>query len=493
MMHAHWNLDQGASAADLLSACRKALLVAAAAKSADDRHTNRRPTGTPLSSVASTNIEKEVDAALASIQRLVVGEIAAAGNDAGWASILAFFLTRLRWIPPKHTTQASPFPLRITVFLEDAIRVVKMRRTMAAASAPSTSFSSSTPDSEASFCLPREGAASVLLDLASILFCMDALGVDSVSYSPIPLRPDATPQHIQQLVGLNVAPVSTAFPSRRFDDATILFLQLLSQGFLWMSLADPGPSQLKLVCQEFSVRGDTVDAMHNVEGSSEVRVTLMIGTVMPSDSLEGADHSRGEGRPSTMTTSAAVKAAVRPPSPLPWNVDRLVLLETNVDDVTPEHCAYVTELLLSEGGALDAWTTSIGMKKGRSSAQKLSVLCHEANKDDAMKLLFRQSGTLGIRQQTVDRASLHRRIVTVQVERKDREGVSRYGDVDVKVGYMLKTRPSADIVVHDEEEIVSMKAEFDHCRALSLATGAPIRSISDEAVRLAREHIQNIP
>jgi Protein of unknown function DUF111 len=493
MMHAHWNLDQGASAADLLSACRKALLVTAAATLADERHSNRRSTGAPSSRIASTNIEKEVDDALASIQRLVVSEVAAAGNDAGWASVLEFFLTRLRWIPPKHTTQASPFPLRITVFLEDAIRIVKIRRVMDAASAPSTSLSSSTPDSEALFCLPREGAASVLLDLASILFCMDALHVDSVSYSPIPLRPDATPQHIQQLVGLSVAPVSAAFPSRRYDDATILFLQLLTQGSLWMSLADPGPSQLKLVCQELSVRDGTVDEMHNVEGSSEVRVTLTIGTVTPADPLEVAHHARGEGRPSNTTTRAAAKVAVPPPSPLPWNVDRLVLLETNVDDVTPEHCAYVMELVLSGGCALDAWTTSIGMKKGRTSAQKLSVLCHERQKGDATMLLFRHSGTLGIRQQFVDRASLHRRTVTVHVEREDREGILHDGLVDVKVGYMLKIQPTADVAHEEEEERVSMKAEFDHCRALSLATGAPIRSISDEAVRLAREHIQSIP
>jgi pyridinium-3,5-bisthiocarboxylic acid mononucleotide nickel chelatase len=169
-----------------------------------------------------------------------------------------------------------------------------------------------------------------------------------------------------------------------------------------------------------------------------------------------------------------------------------VLLETNVDDVTPEHCAYVMELVLSGGCALDAWTTSIGMKKGRTSAQKLSVLCHERQKGDATMLLFRHSGTLGIRQQFVDRASLHRRTVTVHVEREDREGILHDGLVDVKVGYMLKIQPTADVAHEEEEEIVSMKAEFDHCRALSLATGAPIRSISDEAVRLAREHIQSI-
>ena len=90
-----------------------------------------------------------------------------------------------------------------------------------------------------------------------------------------------------------------------------------------------------------------------------------------------------------------------------------LLLETNVDDMSPELLPYVVEQLLA-AGAQDAWVTPITMKKGRA-AQSLSVLVHPDEKDRVMDVLFRETTTLGVRIAPATREILDRRWVQVTV------------------------------------------------------------------------------
>ena len=91
--------------------------------------------------------------------------------------------------------------------------------------------------------------------------------------------------------------------------------------------------------------------------------------------------------------------------------DRVVLLHTNIDDQSPEQLAFVAERLL-EGGALDVWWTPIGMKKGRS-ATMLSVLIRPADETMAVEIVFRETTTLGIRRQSIERWVCERAVRTV--------------------------------------------------------------------------------
>ncbi len=94
-------------------------------------------------------------------------------------------------------------------------------------------------------------------------------------------------------------------------------------------------------------------------------------------------------------------------SPGPWETDRVVLLETNLDDTTGEIMGYCIEKLLASG-ALDVYTTAIQMKKGRP-ATKLSVLCRTQEVLRLETLLFSQTGTLGIRKTEWQRSKLLRK------------------------------------------------------------------------------------
>jgi len=101
------------------------------------------------------------------------------------------------------------------------------------------------------------------------------------------------------------------------------------------------------------------------------------------------------------------------------------VLETNVDDNTAEVNGYVMESLLA-AGALDVFFTPIQMKKNRP-ATLLSVLCRPADADALELILFRETSTLGVRRQAVERRCLERTLETV---------ATPYGPVRVKVAHL---------------------------------------------------------
>ena len=102
--------------------------------------------------------------------------------------------------------------------------------------------------------------------------------------------------------------------------------------------------------------------------------------------------------------------------------DTPVLLETNIDDMTPEIYGYLIDRLL-EAGARDAFLTPVIMKKGRPGIQ-LTVLADPNKETELTELIFSETTTLGIRRLPVQRHILERRPDTVQTP---------YGPVRVKI------------------------------------------------------------
>ncbi len=92
--------------------------------------------------------------------------------------------------------------------------------------------------------------------------------------------------------------------------------------------------------------------------------------------------------------------------------DAVLELQCNLDDMTPEAIGFAMEQLL-DSGALDVFTTPIGMKKSRPGTL-LSVLCRPEDRETLVQALFRHTTTLGIREQVCHRYTLQRRIETVE-------------------------------------------------------------------------------
>jgi pyridinium-3,5-bisthiocarboxylic acid mononucleotide nickel chelatase len=140
----------------------------------------------------------------------------------------------------------------------------------------------------------------------------------------------------------------------------------------------------------------------------------------------------------------------------------VVLLETNLDDLSPEITPYVLDLLL-HAGAIDAWVTPALMKKGRPG-HVLSVMVDHSHRAHLTEIIFRETSTLGVRERTVARTTLARELLEVEVE-----GVC----VRVKIGRM-------------GDEVVNIAPEHDDARAAAVRLGMPLKEVYERALTVAR-------
>jgi pyridinium-3,5-bisthiocarboxylic acid mononucleotide nickel chelatase len=140
--------------------------------------------------------------------------------------------------------------------------------------------------------------------------------------------------------------------------------------------------------------------------------------------------------------------------------ERLWMLETNLDDASPQIIGHVMDRVL-ELGALDCFFTPVQMKKNRPGVL-LSALCEPNEKEAIMKLLFMETTTLGVRSYEVSRRALRRSVVKVETQ---------YGPIDVKVAHL-------------DGRIVNEMPEFEQCREAALKAGVPLKVV-EEAVRVA--------
>ena len=139
---------------------------------------------------------------------------------------------------------------------------------------------------------------------------------------------------------------------------------------------------------------------------------------------------------------------------------RFYVLETNIDDMSPEVCGYLYERLL-EAGANDVWTTPIYMKKNRP-AVKLSVLCDEPHKDLCAGIVFSESTSIGLRVMPVGaRLEAGRRMAVAE---------TRYGTVPCKVCAW-------------DGHITNVSAEYEDCRRLAKEHGVPLKLVQREALK----------
>jgi hypothetical protein len=137
----------------------------------------------------------------------------------------------------------------------------------------------------------------------------------------------------------------------------------------------------------------------------------------------------------------------------PATLERLALLETNIDDSNPEIFGYVMEKLLATG-ALDVFFAPIQMKKNRP-ATLLSVLCRPPDVARMEDILLRETSTLGIRRQWVERRCLARSSEIVQTP---------YGPVGVKVAVL-------------PDGITKRAPEYEDCRKAAQIHGVPLREV----------------
>lgn len=143
-----------------------------------------------------------------------------------------------------------------------------------------------------------------------------------------------------------------------------------------------------------------------------------------------------------------------------YNLEEILVMETNIDDMNPELLGYLMEKLATSG-ALDTFISPVYMKKNRPGYH-LTVLCFPSLMDFLLKLIFKETSTLGIRFRITKRAVLKR--ATKEVE-------TPYGKVRVK------------LAMENEGKYIKSFPEYEDCKVIAIEKGVPLMRVYNSALQ----------
>ena len=174
---------------------------------------------------------------------------------------------------------------------------------------------------------------------------------------------------------------------------------------------------------------------------------------LPAMRIERIGHGAGgrdpKDRPNVLRLLLGAPVALSAP---PSN-DRVVVLETELDDASPQLLGPLLDRLLG-AGALDAFFTPVQMKKGRPGVL-VSVIAPPELREGLEEILFRETTTLGVRRLEWERSALDRELASVDTE---------YGPIRVKIGRRSGV-------------VYNAWPEFDDCQKAAGDSGVPIKEV----------------
>ena len=256
------------------------------------------------------------------------------------------------------------------------------------------------------------GAVDAIVDVAGAALALEILGVAGVTASPVALGhgsvetahgrlPLPAPATLLLLEGLPTVPAHVA----------------------WETVTPTGAAILRTVVDGFGP--------------------------LPAMTIERVGHGAGEDRPGPMPN--VLRAVLGRADGA--RLDRVVALETNLDDLSPEHFDHVMDRLL-EAGALDVSLQAVQAKKNRP-AFLLRALARPSDRLALAGVLFAETTTLGVRLAECDRLVLEREIRRVDTP---------FGRIAVKF-------------VRAPDGRVEPSAEYDDCKRAARRAGVPLREV----------------
>jgi len=263
------------------------------------------------------------------------------------------------------------------------------------------------------------GAVDSIADIVGSAIALDLLGVDRIVCSPIPTGTG----HIQIAHGRVAVPAPAT--------AELLKGIPLSESDIECELTTPtGAAIIGTVCDQYGpLPAMKIETIGYGAGTRELKEQANVLRLIVGQTDDGPGS------------------------------DQVWVLETNLDDVSPEVIGYCTTAL-AEAGALDVYTTSIQMKKNRPGV-KLTVLCAGQLVGKIERLLFRETSTLGIRRWVACRHKLERRSHSVE---------TTWGTIAGKVAGL-------------PEGGQGFSPEYESCREVAARHNVPLTTVYDEARR----------
>jgi uncharacterized protein (TIGR00299 family) protein len=265
------------------------------------------------------------------------------------------------------------------------------------------------------------GALDALVDVTGAAIALERLEVRAVTANPPAIGhgsvetshgtlPLPTPATLELLKGIPTVPAHVA----------------------WETVTPTGAAILKTVVDEFRT--------------------------LPAMTVEAVGYGAGDDREGPMPN--LLRVVLGRGGTAGW--DRILSLETNLDDLVPEHFDHLMERLF-EAGALDVSIQHLQMKKNRPGFL-LRVLARPSDRTALSGVLFAETPTLGVRAVECDRLVL---------ERETRRVETPFGRIAVKIA-------------RGEGGRLDVSAEYDDCKRAARRSGAPLRDVIRAAEEAAR-------
>ncbi len=275
------------------------------------------------------------------------------------------------------------------------------------------------------------GATDAIIDIVGACLGLEWLGIVSMSVGPLPLGhgvvdcahgilPLPAPATVELLKGFPVVPADEPFELVTPTGAALLMTLKTLEAF------PPGSRVLK------------------------------VG--------QGFGQRRLNGRPNLLRAMLMEITANSAPAQ-----DACLVLECNLDDLTPELTGALQNRLLA-AGALDVFLTAVQMKKQRPGVL-LTVLCRPEQRLTMLDLIFRESTSFGVREYPVKRTLLERRHEFVDTP---------FGRVRIKIGRWQ----GVDVTV---------SPEYDDCLGAAASAGVSLRTVYEAALNQRRACLTRMP
>ncbi len=208
-------------------------------------------------------------------------------------------------------------------------------------------------------------------------------------------------------------------------------------------------------------------------GAALVRALNCSFSTFPPMRVESIGYGAGSrdlhGSPNVLRISIGELVETHAPSGHHDSSHEVTVLETTIDDLSPQVMGYVTERLLASG-ALDVFIVPAQMKKNRPGSL-LTVLCDEQAASTLREVIFRETSTIGIRTRRERRDCLER--VTISVS-------TQWGLVRLKESRLNGT-------------VTNFSPEYEDCRRIAQANGVPLKRVQQETINAYFSQQKSVP
>ena len=228
------------------------------------------------------------------------------------------------------------------------------------------------------------GAVDSIADITGVAVAMDQLGIGEVHASPVPTGSGT----------ITIAHGKVGVPAPATAD--LLRGVPIASSDIEAELTTPtGAAILKTMAKDFGpIPSMRIERIGYGAGTHDLERQANVLRVLISEATQAVDWQH--------------------------ETDRINVIESNIDDATPEQLAWCSEQLF-DAGALDVFQTPIVMKKGRSAVQ-LTVLCDPTKVQTIESTLLQNSSAIGLRRTIAQRTKLIRKKHSVETEHGTIEG-----------------------------------------------------------------------